>query len=181
MINRLVWKRRIGRALRWIPNQPWRKIVLLYHSVGSGPTATSMAQFRSQMQWLAGTAQVVPIDALLNGAAATGPAVAITFDDGYSSVHEGAFAVLAPMGLPATVYLNTGWIREGEGRPAQPEMGHHPGEKFMRWSEADALLQAGWTVGSHGVDHLDLTRASAEVCRQQLVRSREEISRQPQG
>jgi peptidoglycan/xylan/chitin deacetylase (PgdA/CDA1 family) len=129
------------------------------------------------MQWLAGVASVVPIDALLNGVPAAGLAVAITFDDGYSSVHEGALAVLAPMNLPATVYLNTGWIHEGEASPAQPGLGHQSGETFMRWSEAEALVQAGWTVGSHGVDHLDLTRAPADVCRRQLVLSRDEINR----
>jgi peptidoglycan/xylan/chitin deacetylase (PgdA/CDA1 family) len=177
MKDRIVWKRRIGRALRWIPHQPWRKIVLLYHAVGSGPSATSTEQFRSQMQWLARAASVVPIDALLNAVSGTGLVVAITFDDGYSSVHEGALAVLAPMGLPATVYLNSGWIHEGETRPAQPGLGHQPGETFMRWSEAEALVQAGWTVGSHGIDHLDLTRTPADVCRRQLVQSRDEISR----
>jgi peptidoglycan/xylan/chitin deacetylase (PgdA/CDA1 family) len=177
MIDRVVWKRRIGRALRWIPTQPSRKIVLLYHAVGSGPRATSIAQFQKQIQWLTRVASVVPIDALLNGVTGAGLVVAITFDDGYSSVHDGALPVLAPMGLLATVYLNTSCIGVTSQRPAQPELGHQPGETFMRWSEAKALVQAGWTVGSHGVDHLDLTRSPADVCSKQLVQSRGEIIR----
>jgi len=177
MIDRIVWKRRIGAALRWIPHQPSRKIVLLYHAVGSGPMATSMARFRRQMQWLAGVARVVSLEALLDPQPGTGPVVAITFDDGYSSVHDAALPVLERLGLLATVYVNTGWIGDQQARASQPELGHQLGETFMRWSEAEALVQAGWTVGSHGVDHLDLTRVSGDVCRRQLVQSRDEISR----
>ncbi len=101
--------------------------MLLYHAVGSGPTATNVEQFRSQMHWLAGVASIVPIDALLNGATCTGPAVAITFDDGYSGVYEGALPVLASMGLPATVYVNTGWIARGRGAAGAPRDGASPG------------------------------------------------------
>lgn len=177
MIDRLIWKRRIGAALSLIPRTPSRRIVLLYHSVGSGPWAISVEQFRRQIQWLAEAARVVPLDTLLGPESRQGLDVAITFDDGYSSVREGALPVLASLGWPATVYLNTGWLGNGEARPTQPELGHYPGETFMRWADANALVEAGWTVGSHGVDHLDLTREPPDTCRAQLNRSREQVTR----
>ena len=91
--------------------------MLLYHTVGPGPEAINAEQFRSQMQWLAGVARVVPIDAVLAWEPDRDLAVAITFDDGYSSVHNDVLPILAPLGLPATVYLNTGWIGEHEAVP----------------------------------------------------------------
>ena len=173
MTDRLVWKRRIGAALSWLPQVSSRRIVLLYHTVGSGSEAINAEQFQSQMQWLAGVARVVPIDAVLAGEPDPDLAVAITFDDGYSSVHNDVLPILAPLGLPATVYLNTGWIGEREALPSQPELGHYAGETFLRWVDVEALVRAGWTMGSHGVDHLDLTREPGDGRRHQLVRSRE--------
>ena len=180
MIDRIAWKRRIGAALGWIPRAPSRSIVLLYHAVGSGPWAITGEQFRTQMQWLAQVARVVPLDTLLGTKTGQGLDVALTFDDGYSSVHDCALPLLAPLGLPATVYLNTGWVGVDEARPSQSELGHYPGETFMRWSDAGALVKAGWTVGSHGVDHVDLTDAPAATCRLQLLQSREAITRRLQ-
>lgn len=177
MIDRIAWKRRIGATLRWIPQAPSRRIVLLYHAVGSGPMATTTDQFRQQMQWLAGVARVVPVDALLGAESVPGLQVAITFDDGYSSVRDGALPILAAMELPAALYLNTGCIGEKEAHPSRTELGHYPGETFMRWTDVEALAQAGWTVGSHGVDHLDLTQEPADACKRQLVQSRDEINR----
>jgi peptidoglycan/xylan/chitin deacetylase (PgdA/CDA1 family) len=180
MSDRVAWKRRIGAALRWMPREPSRRIVLLYHAVGPGPMAIGVEAFRAQMQWLAGAARIVPLDALLTAESGQGLDVAITFDDGYSSVHDSALPTLATLGVPATVYLNTGWIGETDARPTRPDLGHYPGETFLRWSDAEALVRANWTVGSHGVDHLDLTRAPMEECTRQLVASREEIGRRLQ-
>lgn len=177
MFDRIAWKRRIGIARSWIPRTSSRKVVLLYHAVGPGPWAMASNHFEQQMEWLAGAARVVHLAALLRSEPAPGWEVAITFDDGYCSVHEGAFPVLKALALPATVYLNTGWIGDSVARTSEPESGHYRGETFMRWSDVEALARAGWTLGSHGADHLDLTRAPADVCTQQLVGSRDEIER----
>ena len=174
-IDRLGWKRRLAHlAGRWRTGGP-RRQVLLYHAVEGGEWALTGRLFRAQMEWLAAQTLALPLDALLEGPASTRPGVAITFDDGYACLVETALPILADLGLTATVYLNTGWIGDRERRPSDPSLGHYPGEEYMRWADVELLAAAGWTIGSHGVEHLDLTRTPDAVTDQELSESRQTI------
>lgn len=70
--------------------------------------------FRRQMEFVRERYAVLSLDeagAVLRGETSTErPAVVITFDDGYRSVYDQAWPVLRELGLPATVFLNTGPI-----------------------------------------------------------------------
>ena len=181
MAGRIVWKRRVGAVLRLLPRSPSRRVVLLYHAIGPGPWAIDKGRFRAQMQWLGASARLTSLEALLRSPPAASLEVAITYDDGYASVHDQALPELTAIGATATVYLNTGWIGDDTPRSSQPQLGHYPGESFMRWREVESLAKAGWNLGSHGVDHLDLSRESPDTCRDQLVRSRDEITRRTEN
>jgi len=175
--DRLLWKRRIGAAMHAIARSPSRRVVLLYHAVGTGAWSVAKERFSGQMRWLAQAARVVPLETLLSSEHEPGLRVAVTFDDGYSSVQSAALPVLNALGVTATVYLNTGWIGERERRRSHPALGHYAGQTFLRWCDAEALARAAWTIGSHGIEHLDLSRSPTEVCEKELVQSREEITR----
>ena len=98
--------------------------ILGYHQVVTDITRTeregvfslaiSAQSFRRQMEFARQRYEVLTLDeaaAVLRGQATTRrPALVITFDDGYRNVYENAFPVLREMGLPATVYLNTGLV-----------------------------------------------------------------------
>lgn len=101
--------------------------------------------------------------------------VTITFDDGYASLHDQVAPILAEYGATAMVYLNTGWIGDTTRKASDAALGHYPNEHFLTWREVEALAKAGWTFGSHGVEHLDLTRQDAAVVAQQLCDSKREI------
>ncbi len=74
----------------------------------------STATFRRQMKLLRERYEVLSLAqaaAVLNGEAATkGPAVVITFDDGYRDVYENAWPILRELGLPATVFASTAYV-----------------------------------------------------------------------
>lgn len=74
-----------------------------------------LATFRWHMALLAECFNVLPLhDAILALAEQRMPprAVAITFDDGYRSIHDLALPVLKEFNLPATVFVTSGYIGE---------------------------------------------------------------------
>lgn len=156
-------------------------MVLLYHSIGNSPWALSLDGFRAQVEWLAEQAKMLPLEGLLSKEQSSGLEVTITFDDGYSSLMKAA-DVLGAHGAVATIYLNTGWIDAELPRESDASVGHYPGESFLTWQQVEKLRDAGWTIGSHGVEHLDLTCQAPSVVKRELSASRQRIEqrlRQP--
>lgn len=95
-----------------------RLCVVSYHRIleeadlilGSEP---DLATFKWQVALLAECFNVLPLaqalDALKQGSLPP-RAVCITFDDGYRSTHDLALPVLKEFGLPATVFVTTGYV-----------------------------------------------------------------------
>lgn len=178
MRRRVSWKRRIGRLYALMcARHAQRKLILLYHSVGGGPDATPTAAFRGHVGLLASMARLQSLHDLLAAAAVPDLAVAITFDDGYAALKDCAAAVLAEFACAATVFLNVGEIADTGRRWSKAENGYYPGEQFLTWHDVDALLAAGWHIGSHGMRHLDLLRADAATVRNELSASKLMIER----
>jgi peptidoglycan/xylan/chitin deacetylase (PgdA/CDA1 family) len=153
-----------------------RRVVLLYHAVGSGPLATDAAAFQQQMAWIAAHAQPLSLDDLVSGKGTHPLQVAVTFDDGYESVFSRAAPVMRRHAVPGAVYVNTGWVEEdGRRRASDAAQGHYRDEAFMIWNEVIALAAQGWMIGSHGVEHLDLTTMPITRVHQELQQSRAAI------
>jgi peptidoglycan/xylan/chitin deacetylase (PgdA/CDA1 family) len=157
-----------------VPHGP-RNVILLYHSLGGNLPAVAEANFHLQLAWLAENAAISSLDAVMRNAEQAPLQVAITFDDGYASLHDRVAALLAEYGATATVFLNTGRIGEAARKASDAAQGHYPHEHFLTWREVETLARAGWTVGSHGVEHLDLTRQDAAVVAHELGDSKREI------
>jgi peptidoglycan/xylan/chitin deacetylase (PgdA/CDA1 family) len=96
-------------------------LVLIYHRVltqrdsilTSEPTA---AEFAAQMDVVASTCRVLPLSeavARLRAGSLPPRAVSITFDDGYANNRELAAPILKSRGIPATIFVATGFIGRG--------------------------------------------------------------------
>src|SRR4029077_2609922 len=99
--------------------------------------------------------------------------VAMTFDDGFDSVHRYATPVLAAHRLPSTSFV--------VARTLSPEgltvdwVGTPPKEPLRTLTLAQVLemRDAGVEVGSHSSVHHDLTTLSEAGCERDLRESRE--------
>jgi peptidoglycan/xylan/chitin deacetylase (PgdA/CDA1 family) len=103
--------------------------------------------------------------------------LAVTFDDAYRSVLDLAFPVLDRLGLPATVFVPTGFA--GTEKPMSwPGIDQWLGGAYedelvpMSWEELRRLRAAGWEVGSHTVSHPRLTDLDDQSLGAELLRSR---------
>src|ERR1700719_1590022 len=178
MRGRIAWKRRIGRLYALMrARDAQRKLILLYHSVGGSTEATAKDAFRDQLGVIAAMGQLLPMQEGLGSAPHQSIAVAVTFDDGYATLRDHAATILTEFGGAATVFLNVGEIADDEQRASRAVDGYYPREQFLAWRDVDALVAAGWHVGSHGGLHLDLVHADTAASRHEIAASKQAIER----
>ena len=176
---RLALKRQIGKF--WPTKSQNRKIILLYHSVGNSPWALPHKVFSDQINWIHDHFQVTTLTNLLHAPSLNNELqVAITFDDGYVSLYDHVAPIMAEKKIRPTVYINTGWIGESENnrKLSVAKLGHYPEESFLTWTEVKALYQAGWEIGSHGVNHYNFAQLDPDVLKQELSLSKRHIEDQ---
>ena len=145
--------------------------ILLYHHIAAdtsgNPYYVAPAQFEAQMAWLwergyqtISVAQLV--DALEQGADLPVCPIILTFDDGNADVYTQAFPIMQRWGYTGTLYLVVKYLDQ-------------PG--FLRSEQVQALLAAGWDVGSHSFSHPNLAELDGERLRREIDGSREELMR----
>jgi peptidoglycan/xylan/chitin deacetylase (PgdA/CDA1 family) len=94
--------------------------ILIFHRVNDDRDpflgATPVSEFRAQIEYLAKNFPIVTLDQIANRdfVQSHDYCVAITFDDGYRDNFLHALPVLTELGVPATIFLATGYIENGE-------------------------------------------------------------------
>ncbi|KAB2972826.1 polysaccharide deacetylase family protein [Streptomyces sp. SS1-1] len=153
--------------------------VAMYHSVSTDPddpynVTVTPARLERQLAWLAGRGlRGVSVRELLaaRDRGTERGLVGLTFDDGYTDFVTEALPVLRRRGFTATVFVLPGllggtnvWEPTGPRKPLLDEDG-------VRGAAA-----AGMEVASHGMTHLDLTRAPDEVLHREVAESRQRLA-----
>ncbi len=94
----------------------------------------------------------------------------VTFDDTYLDNFTYALPVLKARGWTAVFFAPTGKLTE----PPEQRMtfGDGPEPLMMQWPEIRALKSAGMEIGSHSVNHINLSRAGIDTVRMELEQSR---------
>ena len=152
-----VASRSLRDATSWLTVIGWHR----FGTVPDGLT-TTMDAFRRQLdvldEW---GAVILPLDeAVTRLETGTLPAraVVLTFDDGYASVVEQAWPILHERGLPATMFMVSGYLDAGLRLPwdeadADPEL-----VRLMTRGQLEEAAQSGLDIGSHTVSHPWLPR-----------------------
>lgn len=146
-------------------------VITLYHHVATDtPPSTSISpeDFRGHLEYLKHNGfSVIALDTLINGITTGTPlpdkAVAITFDDGYSSIYDTAFPMLMEYGFPFTLFLSTGPINNEQ-------------RNYMTWEQIREMSDAGVIIANHMVEHpYMLDRQATETDAQWISKLRDEL------
>jgi peptidoglycan/xylan/chitin deacetylase (PgdA/CDA1 family) len=150
-------------------------LILTYHAVEAHPGSLCIdpARLAAHLDEVAESGRPVLTVSEIAAALEAGElsaGVAITFDDGFDSVGQLAAPLLLERGLRATVFCVAGHLGAHNDWPTQA-----PGVPRRRLADAGQLRElvlAGFELGSHGMSHLPLRRASEPELRRELVDSR---------
>ena len=145
--------------------------ILEYHVLGAPPADAPYPElyvtrpdFHRQMQWLdqhgfeAVTLEAVE-DAWYRGGTLPEKPVVISFDDGYRPQFTYALPELRKHGWPGVLNL------KAEGSD-------------LYTSNVEAMIEAGWELASHTIDHSDLTTLGAAGLKRELTESRTTLRRE---
>ena len=145
-----------------------RPLALAYHGIGKVPVRNdphglfvSPGRLRRHAAWLRGHGYTLVTFAELVERGSDGLA-ALTFDDGFANNE-----LLLELGLPATVFITTGWLG-----------GEHPSVPGARMIEADGVRRlhaAGIEIGGHTVTHPDLTELDYDAALDEVRSGRQAL------
>lgn len=150
--------------------------ILTFHSIDASGSVLSYAPDELERLLeglLEGGVRVVSLAELLGEAAADARRVALTFDDGFRTIHEAALPVLARLGLPSTLYVVSDYVGRDNCWPTQPA--DAPRFELLSWGELAELVAAGVEIGCHTATHPHLERmgtAADEAWKRELEDSR---------
>ncbi|WUB77463.1 polysaccharide deacetylase family protein [Streptomyces sp. NBC_00576] len=151
----------------------------MYHSVGDCSDdpyriTVTPARLDAQLRWLhrhglrgVGVAELLAARSRGEGRGLVG----LTFDDGYADFLTNALPVLERWDCGATLFVLPGRLG---GENAWDPLG--PRRPLLTADGIRAVAGAGVEIGSHGLTHVDLTKADDEVLRAEVAESRAVLS-----
>ena len=89
--------------------------------------------------------------------------ILITFDDGHLDNYANAFPIMQKYGFTGVLYIVANYLGT---------------DGFMNRDEILAMHDAGWEVGSHSLNHYDLTKLSPQEQRSEIVGSKERLEKE---
>lgn len=144
----------------------------MYHVIAGPPAGAPYPElyvtadnFKSQVEALESEGyNAVTLDQAYNywhkGAKLPRNPVVLSFDDGYRSVYENAYPVMRRLDWPGVVNLEIKIMDDVWG--LNPEM-------------VKKLIDAGWEIDSHSVNHLDVSTLDAAGLEQEIASSRRRL------
>jgi peptidoglycan/xylan/chitin deacetylase (PgdA/CDA1 family) len=141
--------------------------ILLYHQIAepkhSSRYYTSPEKFDAEMkllyQWGYATITLeLMLKAIQEGADLPLHPILLTFDDGDLNVYTSAFPIMQKYGFTGVIYIVANYV----GAPG-----------YMNADQIKEMAAAGWEVGSHSMNHFDLSTLEGKRQRYEIAESRE--------
>jgi len=153
--------------------------ILMYHHIQTeslvlSRLTVSLRSFKRQISWLSQkgyeTISLERLGSFIQGQdTLPKKPVIITFDDGYQSVWDHAKPVLDQSGFTATVFLVAQAIGKQNIWDLQKSIPILP---CMDKATCQRLLDDGWEVGSHGLNHYALPELASKALNEELTGSK---------
>ncbi|MFN2565211.1 MAG: polysaccharide deacetylase family protein [Gemmatimonadaceae bacterium] len=156
-----------------------RAVIALFHRVDDrlrgNPITCTTGEFRAFCAFFSRYFTVVSLGQLLDKldrGEHVGGHLVITFDDGYKD-NTRAAAELERWALPACFFVATNFI----------ESNHVPwwdaersiASEWMSWDDVRRLLDNGFEIGSHTMNHVDLGKVDGDEAKREIVQSAERL------
>jgi peptidoglycan/xylan/chitin deacetylase (PgdA/CDA1 family) len=167
--------RNVGVKLGIVKNNHLR--VLIFHDI---PPSQEEA-FQRQLAWIQRNRTIVSpekFEKMISGEEPViGENILVTFDDGFISNRVVAEKILNPMGIKAVFFVVSDFVEIKDRDEAHQFVANHifpgaikedipQGWYNMQWSDLEALLEQGHTIGGHTKRH---TRLSDGVPKEELI------------
>lgn len=158
-------------------------MILGYHGVAREPRSLDLfrlqlppEEFRAQLEMLLAAGfefvTVAELARRANGGTPPPGLAVVSFDDGMENNYTRALPILGELGLPATIYVPTGWLGG-----TSPYIGEGGDGRILTEVQLQALAGAGWELGGHTVNHADMSRLGYEECLREVVDNCEQLGR----
>jgi len=154
--------------------------ILLYHRVDENipddPVDINISpnDFRKQVETLSKCYNVISIAQLLeylnHGKPFPPRTVCITFDDSYESIYRNAIPVLKQFKVPASFFVNDGYLATSRTYPWDEEIEYK--QPMMSWEQVKTIVDEGFEVGVHTTNHIDLGTCDKETAVEEIVGSK---------
>jgi peptidoglycan/xylan/chitin deacetylase (PgdA/CDA1 family) len=116
-----------------------------------------------------------PVDALHQRQPLVGfRQIAITFDDAFRSVVENALPEVMKRNIPITIFVPSGYLGMKPTWIPEP-IGKYDGEVVLTSDELRCLAMEGVSIGSHTVNHLNLTIEEDDIVKHEISDSKEQL------
>jgi peptidoglycan/xylan/chitin deacetylase (PgdA/CDA1 family) len=177
--------RGVRRALR--DRDTWQRLtqgttILMYHALGADGEPASRfilprRAFERQMRTLARRRRVLALEELvaLRRTHRLPPprSIVITFDDGYRDTRVLAAPLLARLELPATLFLVSTRVGEGQVWEGEGELARRP---LVSWEDVHELRDNGFELGAHTRTHPILTDLPPDELDAEIAGSRADLA-----
>ncbi len=145
--------------------------ILAYHMVDPrfswGVTRVPPRRFRKQIEFLLNRSySITTLTSYLKSKNETQNQLALTFDDGYTSIFEHALPILREYNVPASVFINPGFV--GQYNTWDVNLGGTRC-RHLTWKQLELLRREGWEIGLHGLSHKDLTHLSPPQLEEEIA------------